>query len=165
MLSLDKIFLRSVVTEKLFLSLGGLLFVIASLCYVYVNMKENFQLVEVIVKIAPIITYLCTFLCFGSVLWKIRHSIGEIWSSITENTDFFNIFHIALKLVSLELNHSDIFVWGFSQQMKNEPILYHLCTHCSYLDIYISQKIRLCKGDFEGKFQFNLQAKLLNVLV
>jgi hypothetical protein len=37
--------------------------------------------------------------------------------------------------------------------------------HCSYLDIYISQKIRLCKGDFEGKFQFNLQAKLLNVLV
>ena len=60
-------------------------------------MKENFQLAEVIVQIAPIITYLCTFLCFGSVLWKIRHSIGEIWSSITENTDFFNIFHIALS--------------------------------------------------------------------
>ena len=126
MLSLDKIFLRSVVTEKLFLSLGGLLFVIASLCYVYVKMKENFQLIEVIVKIAPIITYLCTFLCFGSVLWKIRHSIGEIWSSITKNTDFFNIFHIALKLVSLELNHSNIFVCGFSQQMKNELSLYHL---------------------------------------
>ena len=126
MLSLDKIFLRSVVTEKLFLSLGGLLIAIASLCYVYVKMKENFQLIEVIFQIAPIITYLCTFLCFGSVLWKIRHSIGEIWSSITKNTDFFNIFHIALKLVSLELNHSDIFVSGFSQQMRNEPSLYHL---------------------------------------
>ena len=25
-------------------------------------------------------------------------------------------------------------------------------THCSYLDIYISQNIGLCKGDFEGQF-------------
>ena len=32
-------------------------------------------------------------------------------------------------------------------------------SHCSCLEIYISQKIRLYKGDFEGKFQFNLQAK------
>ena len=31
--------------------------------------------------------------------------------------------------------------------------------HCSYLDIYISQNIRLCKGDFEGKFQTILQPK------
>ena len=35
---------------------------------------------------------------------------------------------------------------------------------CSYLDIYISRKIRLCKGDFEGKFQFNLQAKSITFL-
>ena len=28
--------------------------------------------------------------------------------------------------------------------------------HCSYLDIYISQNIRLCKGDFEGQFQTTL---------
>ena len=38
-------------------------------------------------------------------------------------------------------------------------------SHCSYLDIYISQKIRLCVVDLEGKFQTNLQAKLLNFLV
>ena len=33
------------------------------------------------------------------------------------------------------------------------------CT-CSYLDIYISQNIRICKGDFEGQFQTILQAKV-----
>ena len=37
--------------------------------------------------------------------------------------------------------------------------------HCSYLDIYISQKIRLCVVDVEVKFQTNLQAKLVNFLV
>ena len=36
---------------------------------------------------------------------------------------------------------------------------------CSYLDIYISRKIRLCVADLKGKFQTNLQAKLLNFLV
>ena len=33
--------------------------------------------------------------------------------------------------------------------------------HCSYLDIYISQKIRLCRGDLEGQFQTSLQAKVI----
>ena len=37
--------------------------------------------------------------------------------------------------------------------------------HCSYLDIYISLKIRLCVVNLEGNFQTNLQAKLLNFLV
>ena len=37
--------------------------------------------------------------------------------------------------------------------------------HCSYLDIYISQNIRLCKGDFEGKFQTILQAKGINFFI
>jgi hypothetical protein len=37
-------------------------------------------------------------------------------------------------------------------------------THCNYLDIHISQKIRLFKGDFEDKFQFNLQAKSITFL-
>ena len=37
--------------------------------------------------------------------------------------------------------------------------------HCSYLDIYISQNIRLCKGDFEGQFQTTLQAKGINIMV
>ena len=38
-------------------------------------------------------------------------------------------------------------------------------SHGSFLDIYISRKIRLCVVDLEGKFQTNLQAKLLNFLV
>ena len=33
--------------------------------------------------------------------------------------------------------------------------------HCSNLDIYISQNIRLCKGDFEGQFQTSLQARIM----
>ena len=31
--------------------------------------------------------------------------------------------------------------------------------HCSYLEIYVSRKIRLCVVDLESKFQTNLQAK------
>ena len=38
-------------------------------------------------------------------------------------------------------------------------------TVLSYLDIYISRKIRLCVVDFLGKFQTNLPAKLINFLV
>ena len=39
--------------------------------------------------------------------------------------------------------------------------------HCSYFVIYISQKIRLCKGNFEGKFQTSVQAScsIMNFLV
>ena len=37
--------------------------------------------------------------------------------------------------------------------------------HCSYLDIYISRKIRLCVVDLEGKFQTNLHAKSITFLV
>ena len=33
--------------------------------------------------------------------------------------------------------------------------------HWSCLDIYISQNIRLCKGDFEGQFQTSLQARIM----
>ena len=65
--------------------------------YACLNIKENFEFAEVFVQFAPRITLLCTFLCFGSVLWKIRHSIEEIWTSIMENTDFFNVFHIAVS--------------------------------------------------------------------
>ena len=48
------------------------------------------------------------------------------------------------------------------QKNRNENIC-GLChnfwtnPHCSYLDIYISQKIRLCEGDFESKFQTSVQ--------
>jgi len=40
-----------------------------------------------------------------------------------------------------------------------------LLTHCTYLAIYISQKIRLFVVDFEGQFQTSLQAESINFLI
>ena len=37
--------------------------------------------------------------------------------------------------------------------------------HCSYLNIYISRKIRLCVVDLEGQFQTTLQAKPINLFI
>ena len=36
--------------------------------------------------------------------------------------------------------------------------------HCSHLDIYISQKMKLCVVNLEGQFQTSLEAKLINFL-
>jgi hypothetical protein len=51
----------------------------------------------------------------------------------------------------------------------HEEILSHLFDrikpHCSYLDIYISQKIRLFKGYFEGKFQTSIQASSIMIFL
>ena len=44
------------------------------------------------------------------------------------------------------------------------PLQLH-ASHCSYLDIHISQKIRLCEDDFEGKFQTSVQASIMNFLI
>ena len=44
-------------------------------------------------------------------------------------------------------------------------ILHTTYPHCSYLNIYISQKIRLCVVDLEGQFQTTLQAKDINFLI
>ena len=38
-------------------------------------------------------------------------------------------------------------------------------SHCSHLDIYISQKTRLCVVNFEVQFQTSLEAKLINFLI
>ena len=38
-------------------------------------------------------------------------------------------------------------------------------SHYSYLDIYISRKIRLCVVDLEGQFQTSLQTKIMNFLI
>ena len=43
-----------------------------------------------------------------------------------------------------------------------------VCTtaaHCSLLDIYISQKTRLCVVNLEDQFQMSLEAKLINFLI
>ena len=46
-----------------------------------------------------------------------------------------------------------------------ETLLTTTISHCSYLNIYISQKIRLCAVDLKGKFQTNLQAKSITFFV
>ena len=43
-----------------------------------------------------------------------------------------------------------------------EPFDFQIRKVLSYLDIYISQNIWLCKGDFEGQFQTTLQVKDIN---
>ena len=54
--------------------------------------------------------------------------------------------------------------WSEFRTKENFIIIYHPYAHCSYLDIYISQNLELCKGDFAGKFQIILQAKGINLL-
>ena len=62
--------------------------------------------------------------------------------------------------------------WNVKKTLKCENLVdaaeivtpHYSTLHCSYLYIYISKKIRLCKSDFEGKFQFNLQAKSITFL-
>ena len=38
-------------------------------------------------------------------------------------------------------------------------------THCSHLDIHISQKTRLCVVNLEGQFQTSLEAKQINFFI
>ena len=55
------------------------------------------------------------------------------------------------------------------QAVVSKPLSTSRCqqavAHCSYLDIYISQNLKLCKGDFAGKFQIILQAKGINFFI
>ena len=41
----------------------------------------------------------------------------------------------------------------------------HTAVHCSLLDVYISQKTRLCAVNLEDQFQTCLVAKLINFLI
>ena len=78
---------------------------------------------------------------------------------------------------SMFFNMADLFAHHFALLAFSKHVRDHLLLrqhifglflthpHCSYLDIYISQNIRLCKGDFEGKFQTILQAKGINFLI
>jgi hypothetical protein len=53
----------------------------------------------------------------------------------------------------------------YENMVRSQNLPQILATHCSYFDIYISQKIRLCIVDLEDKFQTNLQAKPITFLV
>ena len=64
-------------------------------------------------------------------------------------------------------------VWKYGRKQKlNFSVVYSFQfwfnltkTHCSYFNIYISWKIRLCVVDLEGQFQTTLQAKDINFLI
>ena len=53
--------------------------------------------------------------------------------------------------------------------MFSQSFFMHQCcntkAHCSLLDIYISQKTRLCVVNLEDQFQMSLEAKLINFLI
>ena len=53
--------------------------------------------------------------------------------------------------------------------MFSQSFFMHQCcntkAHCSLLDIYISQKTRLCVVNLEDQFQTCLEAKLINFLI
>ena len=53
---------------------------------------------------------------------------------------------------------SEIWVRTYCYVLIQDSVAY---SHCSYLDIYISQKTRLCLVDLEGQFQTILKAKLI----
>ena len=53
--------------------------------------------------------------------------------------------------------------WNVAQFNRAATWIRH-SAHCSYLEIYISQEIRLCEGDFEDKFQ-TIQASIMNFLI
>ena len=53
---------------------------------------------------------------------------------------------------------------GCKKKSYYHPYFSH-SAHCSYLNIYISQKIRLCVVDLEDQFQITLQAKPINLFI
>ena len=60
-----------------------------------------------------------------------------------------------------------IFLFGGVQRLlwKDEVGRWYWKSHCSHLDIYISQKTRLCVVNLEDQFQMSLEAKLINFLI
>ena len=78
--------------------------------------------------------------------------------------------------VSFFLSENSHLLFSFSFQfLQNfKQLTYLNCDFCiktqfkhvnSRLDIYISRNLKLCKGDFAGKFQIILQAKGINFLI
>ena len=80
------------------------------------------------------------------------------WSHCTTLLIFFRQIVKTHLLWILQVANS-----GSNKHILNGKMLTK--AQCTYLDIYISWKIRLCVVDKENKFQTNLQAKLINFLV
>ena len=56
-------------------------------------------------------------------------------------------------------------VWQSGGAIINVVAIICPFAHCRYLDIYISQNIRLCNGDFEGRFQTSLQTRIMIIFI
>ena len=56
-------------------------------------------------------------------------------------------------------------LWSLQNKHTGKNFFPNQVSQCSYLDIYISQNLKLCKGDFAGKFQIILQAKGINFFI
>ena len=92
----------------------------------------------------------------------LQYNKGPQTIKIRKSKDSSGLLNPPLLLFPPSNTH---YCYSFSQTRWESQQLRHSKAHCSFLDIYISRKIRLCVVDFEGKFQTNLQAKLINFLV
>ena len=77
-----------------------------------------------------------------------------------------------VTFISLQIRNKFITTTSATLQELNPSLAINPCgqqlligfltlVHCNYLGIYISQNIRLYKGDFEGQFQTSLQARIM----
>ena len=64
--------------------------------------------------------------------------------------------------IMAKLKWKEIFIWKFEKTFDIDIWYFDTLSHCSYLDIYISRKIRLCVVDLEHQFQTTLQVKDIN---
>jgi phosphatidylinositol glycan class O len=95
-LSLDKIFLRSVVNPKLFVNLTISFLLGAGLSLLTTQQHEDqFKTSYILTVFAAITLPVCGL----NILWRIRHSIGQVISAVMANTDAFSLFHILLGFI------------------------------------------------------------------
>ena len=65
------------------------------------------------------------------------------------------LFHSTSFFQKWDIYVGSRLVWFFISAIFK--IKTHITLHCSYLNIYISRKLRLCVIDLEGQFQFQFQ--------
>ena len=92
----------------------------------------------------------------------LQYNKGPQTIKIRKSKDSSGLLNPPLLLFPPSNTH---YCYSFSQTRWESQQLRHSKAHCSFLDIYISRKIRLCVVDLQGKFQTNLLAKPINFLV
>ena len=123
LLSLDKIFLRTVVNSRLFLCLTGS-FVIGT-CISHFFIISQPLIISGILLTLPV--------CGLSILWRIRYSIGQVLLSIIKNTDQFSLSHIGLYSIVCLALYSNSYV------VEEAQVLYFATTSLMILHLLRSQ--------------------------